>query len=237
MLPATALTTPRRALFNALKDRLTTVSSSGRPAVAEGLSTGVEALDRLLGGGLPTGALVTLEGALSSGRWSIVASILAQVTRRGLGVVIDDGALYPPSLEEAGVRLDRLLVIPGKSPVAIARAVDLVLRSRVARVVIMHAIALRAAVWTRLAGLAHRAGSVLVVVATTAPSEISNVATVRLGCRFHHAVIRGTRGLGALLAGFEITAELRKHKRTMRAGAYGGTSLLARLPAPSGARV
>lgn len=223
MLPATALPHRRNELFEELKERLHAAPGAVGLAVDQAIQSGIEALDCLLGGGFPLGSVVTLEGLGSAGRWSIAAALLAQVTRRGLGAVIDDGELYPPALEDAGVRLDRLLVIPAKTPVGIARAVDVVLRSRVARVIVMGAPALRAAVWTRLATLAHRAGAVLVVIAGRASAELAGVATVRLGCIFERAVIRGSRGLWGCFSGFTLRAELRKHKAARRAG--GAVSL------------
>ena len=219
MLPAAALPTPRQRLFDELKERLHAGPGAVSLTLGHALSTGLDALDHLLGGGVPLGSLVTLEGHGSAGRWSIAASLLAQVTRRGLGAVIDDGELYPPSLEAAGVRLDRLLVVPAKTPVGVARAVDMILRSRVARVVVMGAPMLRAAVWTRLASLAHKAGAVLVVIATRAAAELTGVATLRLGCVFERPIVQGTRGLWCCFAGFHVRAEIRKHKIPQRNGA------------------
>ena len=218
MLPAAAFPQRRNELFEELKGRLHAAPGAVGVAVDRAIASGIESLDCLLGGGFPLGSLVTLEGHGSAGRWGVAAALLAAVTRRGLGAVIDTGELYPPSLEAAGVRLDRLLVVPAKTPVGIARAVDLILRSRVARVIVMGAPALRAAVWTRLATLAHRAGAVLVVIACRANAGRAGVATVRLGCMFDRAVIRGTRGLWGCFSGFTLRAELRKHKAAQRCG-------------------
>ncbi|HTU71499.1 MAG TPA: hypothetical protein VMF11_14445 [Candidatus Baltobacteraceae bacterium] len=176
-------------------------------------STAIPAIDALLGGGIPYGTLLTIEGCGSAGCRSIAAALLAQGTRHGLGAVIDGGELYPPALAAAGVRLDRLLIVPAATPMALARAADLLLRSRTARVVVMTAGALRAAVWARLAKLAARTGTVLVVLAARASAELSVVAGVRLACRLERAVLRGTRGLWGVFAGFELHAEVRKHKR------------------------
>lgn len=183
------------------------------PAASERLySTGLAAIDRMLGGGLPCGSLVTLEGGGSAGCRSIAAALLAMATQRGLGAIIDGGDLYPPGLEAAGVRLDRLLVVPAKTPVGIARAVDLLLRSRTARVVVMTATTLRSAVWMRLASLAHKAGAILVVMAARAAAELCGAARVRVQCRIGGAQAAGTSGLWGVFTGFDVRAELRKHK-------------------------
>jgi len=219
MLPATALPDPRRERFQDLKTQLHAAPGAAGISLDSLLPTAVAALDTLLGGGFPMGSLVTLEGPCSSGRWSIAAVLLAAATRRGLGAVIEAGGLYPPSLEAAGVRLDRLLVVPAKTPVGIARAADLLLRSRAVRVVVMGATSLRAAVWTRLANLAQRAGVLLVVVAERVWPELSASASVRVGFCIERAIMHGTRGLWSTFAGFDLRAHLRKHKRT-RGGAF-----------------
>lgn len=216
MVNLAALPSPRKELFHELKSRLHAAPGATQVSLETLIPTAVEALDAALGGGLPKGALVTFEGPCSSGRWSIVASLLAHVTRRALGAVIDDGELYPPALEEAGVRLDRLLVVPAKTPVAIARAADALLRSRVARVVVMGGTALRAPIWSRLANLASRMGVVLIVVTMHAAIELGSVASVRIACAYQRVLLRGTRGLWCHFSGFELRAHLRKQKQPLR---------------------
>lgn len=86
----------------------------GRP----GRPTGIDALDRLLarGGGsrgLPRGALTLLRGSPGSGRASLAARILAHETSQGRPVAWVDGrgTLYPPALAQAGIDLERLLIV------------------------------------------------------------------------------------------------------------------------------
>ena len=213
MLPAAAFPDPRRERFEDLKARLAGLSGAPRTSLEGMIPTALTAIDTLLGGGFPAGSLVTLEGPRSSGRWGIAAALLAQATRRGLGAVIGEGELYPPSLEAAGVRLDRLLIVPAKTPIGIARAVDVLLRSRIARVVAMSAAMLRAAVWTRLASLAQRTGALLVVVAERVWPELSMNASVRLGLSSVQALMRGKHGPWTLFAGFDVRACVRKFKR------------------------
>jgi len=186
---------------------------SRRVSVEPSVPTGIDDLDAMLGGGFPCGTLVTLEGRVSSGRWAIASRLLASVTERGLGAVIDEGELYPPTLSQGGVRLDRLLVVQARTPLGIARAADILVRSRACRAIVMPAPQLRAAVWTRLAGLTHRNGVVLVVVATHASSELGAAAGIRLGCSLEQLSITGSRGVWCTFAGFQFRAEVRKHKR------------------------
>jgi hypothetical protein len=204
---------PDRTAFNDLRARFQAGMGTLAPGREPRFCTGVASIDALLGGGLPCGSLVTLEGRGSAGCRSVAAALLAAATQRGLGAMIDGGDLYPPALEAAGVRLDRLLIVPARTPVGAARAVDLLLRSRTARVIVMTAAALRAAVWVRLAGLAHKAGAVLLVLAAHAAVDLSGVAAVRLECRVGSVLVQGRQGLWGVFTGFDVQAELRKNKR------------------------
>jgi len=80
-----------------------------RPAV-ERLTTGVEAVDTLLGGGLERGALCELSGR-RGGRFSLALSTLAAATSSGEAAALVDlgDALDPQLAAEAGVELERLL--------------------------------------------------------------------------------------------------------------------------------
>ncbi len=74
--------------------------------------TGLAALDTLLRGGFPAGAITELSGPASSGRTAIALALLAETTdaRCELAALVDAAdAFDPPSAEAAGVDLDRLL--------------------------------------------------------------------------------------------------------------------------------
>lgn len=203
----------RKAAFERLRAELAAKPSS-LPVEAV-LPTAIPQLDRLLGGGFPAGIVATLEGEV--GRWSLAAGLVAQFTRRGLVAILDDGGLYPPALAEAGVALERVLVIPVRKALAMARAADILLRSRICRLVLMPAVVLRDAVWERLAKLAHRGGTLLVVVTARAGAALSAVAGVRLHCTLERAVVHGQRGLWGIVDGFELCVSVRKHQH-MAAG-------------------
>ncbi len=194
--------------FELLKARL-----SAKPAalpVESLLPTAIPELDHLIGGGFPVGVVATLEG--ETGRWSLAAGLVARMTRRSLVAILDDGGLYPPALVEAGASLERVLVVPARKALAMARAVDILLRSRICRLVLMPAVALRDAVWARLATLAHRSGVLLIVVAARAGAALSSVAGVRLHCTLERILMNGQRGLWGTVAGFELCIDVRKHK-------------------------
>jgi recombination protein RecA len=77
--------------------------------------TGVPALDARLGGGFPRGQLSEIIGSPSSGRSSLLLSMIAAATARGeLAAVVDAlDMLDVESAAAAGVSLDRLLWIRG----------------------------------------------------------------------------------------------------------------------------
>lgn len=78
-------------------------------------ASGLDALDVPLGGGLPRGQLSELVGGRTSGRMSVLLQMVAAATRRGELVAVVDALdmLDVPSLDAAGVVLDRLLWIRG----------------------------------------------------------------------------------------------------------------------------
>jgi hypothetical protein len=203
----------RREAFAALKAGLNGAGlASPRRSLEELVPSAVPALDHLLGGGFPCGTLVALEG--DTGRWSIAARLTAAVTRRSLAAIVDDGALYPPSLVQAGARLDRVLVVPASTPLGIARAADILIRSRACRLVVMPATSLRDVVWVRLAGLAHRTGVLVIAIAApgaTSPA-LAAAAGLRLHCTLERVVLHGSHGLWCTFAGFALRAEVRKQK-------------------------
>lgn len=206
-LPATQ--SERRTAFAALKAELSAQSRLREPT-KPALASAIPDLDRLLCGGFPEGAIATLEGA--TGRWSVAAALAAATTRRGLVAILDDGSLYPPSLVQAGVRLERIIVVPAKNALHVARAVDILLRARICRLVLMPAVALRDAVWTRLSTLAQRSGAVVLVMATRVGAALSAVAEMRVHCTLERALMYGTHGLWGCFAGFKLSVDLRKHR-------------------------
>jgi hypothetical protein len=183
--------------------------------------TGIQALDAALGGGFPRGTIGTLEGAPSSGRSTLAARLLAAATRRGLGAIVGVD-LFPPALAAAGVRLERLLIVRSREPVATARAADIVVRSGAFTVVVIPALpsgrGTGSATWTRLASLTHRANALLVAVGDEASAELRYFASVRLETALERVRWNGPSGHLGELAGFDLRAIVRKHKRAVPAG-------------------
>jgi hypothetical protein len=193
------------------------------------LRTGLPEFDRILGGGFPRGTIAALEGAPSSGRSALAARLLAVATRRGLGALI--GAdLFLPALAAAGVRLERLLCVPVTDPVGVARAADIVLRSGAFGVVVIPALpsgrGTGSATWTRLASLTHRANALLVALGSDPSSELRYFASVHVETAFERVRWNGAAGHLCELAGYDVRATVRKHKRS----APGASAVITCLP-------
>ncbi|HEV3155145.1 MAG TPA: hypothetical protein VGZ02_15155 [Candidatus Baltobacteraceae bacterium] len=203
-----------RPTFATLKAGLD-VRAGGRivASCSEAFSTGFVTLDQALAGGFPRGLLATLEGPPSSGRTALLAGVLAQATRSGLAAIVDDGTLYPPDLERAGVRLDRVLIAQARTMLEISRCADILLRSRSFAVVAMPAAPLRATVWSRLCGLAQKSGTVLIALGTQAGTELAYFASTRVRCAIERVLWSGGSGVLCELDGYEVGAHVLKHRR------------------------
>src|SRR5665213_3023786 len=172
--------------------------------------TGIAALDAALGGGFPRGTIATLEGPPSSGRSALAARLLAAATQRGLGAIVGVD-LFPPALAAAGVRLDRLLIVRTAEPLEAARAADIVVRSGAFTAVVIPTLpsgrGTGSATWTRLAGLGEEASA-----------ELRYVASIRLETAIERVRWNGPSGHLGELAGYDLRAIVRKHKRAAPVG-------------------
>jgi len=113
-MSAATLPAQIRAQINAaLADRIPSALSPQPRVIRKVAPTGVEAIDSLLDGGLPLGAITEMVGPESSGRTSVVLSFLARMTQaaRVCAWVDVSDMLHPESAAAAGVDLSRLLWI------------------------------------------------------------------------------------------------------------------------------
>src|SRR5687767_1389313 len=98
---------------------------------ATNLSTGIQRLDDLIGG-IPRGALSEIFGSASSGRTSLLFSMLAYATMHDeiCAVVDTHGVFEPSTAAAAGIDLDRLLWIRCAANIEHAfKATDLLLHA------------------------------------------------------------------------------------------------------------
>lgn len=111
------------ALLRAEKLDGTLVSSQPLPD-KQVAATGIGSLDERLGGGLVRGHLSEIVGPPSSGRTSVLSTILASATQRGEVVALIDAldVFDPVSGHAAGIDLSRLLWIRGHQRVPGSRS-------------------------------------------------------------------------------------------------------------------
>ncbi len=125
----------------------------------------------------PEGRLVEVSARVPCGRLTVAVAFVLDAQRRGdpCAWVQPEGAgLYPPDLSDAGVALDRLVVVhTPRDGSAVSRAAELLLRSGGFGLVVLdltHATP-RGESWVvRLGGLARRHGA-RVVLLTSQPAE------------------------------------------------------------------
>ncbi len=179
------------------------------------LATGLPEIDGLLRGGLPLGRLTEIHGPASSGRTSLVLSLVSGVTRRGeCAAVVDRAdALDPVSARAAGVDLARLLWAraPGRSE-ALRCAARLLETEGFPLVVLDLGDAPDASTagdtaWLRLSRQAAATRTALVLV--TAQRTAGSYAEVALEMQLERAHFEGAP---ALLEGLATRAVLVRHR-------------------------
>lgn len=194
------------------------------------LPTGVETLDRMLGGGLPRGRIVELVGPLSSGRTAFLLQVLAAATARGEQTALIDpaDAFDASSAAAVGVALERVLwVRPGRRLDAF-RAADLVLGAGGFGVVALDLTDLRPGAgthrrvpWPRLSLRAERSSAVLLALGER--REAGTFAALVLGLRRGSPGWAGGAGAPLLLERLDVCIEILRSK-VGRAGEPGAAS-------------
>ncbi len=198
-MPAVALKTQFESLLGGHLDW------QSRPA-PECVPSGVPALDAATGG-LPRGCLTEIFGPASSGRTSLLLSILAQATHREeVCALIDaEDAFHPASAASSGVRLDRLLWVRSSQNAEHAlKAADLLIQGGGFGVVVLDlgdtppAIARRISLtsWFRLRRAVENTPTVLVSVARQ--SNAKTCASLQLECVRERAIWSGSGASPAL---------------------------------------
>ncbi|MBN1770990.1 MAG: hypothetical protein JXB32_07015 [Deltaproteobacteria bacterium] len=198
------------------------VAGSRRPV----LPTGVERLDRALGGGLPRGRIVELVGPLSSGRTAFLLQVLAAATLRGEQTALIDPAntFDAAAAAAAAVALERVLwVRPGRRLDAF-RAAELVLGAGGFGVVALDLTGLRIgsetrsrALWPRLSLRAERSGTVLLALGER--REAGTFAALVLGLRRAAPGWVGGAGAPLLLERLEVRIDILRSKVGLSDGA------------------
>ena len=188
----------------------------------ETVRTGVSELDAATGG-LPRGCLTEIFGPASSGRTSLLISILAAATERQevCALVDTEDAFDPPSAAAAGVRLERLLWIRcGHNAEHALKAADLLIQGGGFGLVIMDlgdtpprsARRISLTSWFRLRRAVENTLTVLVAVARQ--SNAKTCASLMLECARERVTWTGGT---PLLRGMRVRVARRKPVREVTA--------------------
>ncbi len=196
-MPAVAFSLPQpdapAPTLTALRTQLQAVVAGGRTA-GNPWETGIAALDRALGGGIPRGRITEVVGAMGAGKTALLRQVVARVLQTGGWVAWIDARRTLAAAPWAGMG-DRLVVIRPHDHKRSAWCADLLLRSGVfALVVLDGAPALSRVHGVRLAQLARERDAACVVLQQdTRPSRVSGAVRLRLDQR-HAQKRQSTRG-------------------------------------------
>jgi recombination protein RecA len=116
----------RAQIEAALAQRIPSALSPQPRIIHPTAATGIAAVDELLGGGLPIGAISEIVGPECSGRTTLALSFLASITRQGkvcAWIDVSD-SLHPESAAAAGIDLDRLLWVRCGNAVAATNEIN-----------------------------------------------------------------------------------------------------------------
>jgi len=186
-MPAVALSLPRpdapaltALTLTALRTQLQAVVAGGRTA-GNPWETGIAALDRALGGGIPRGRITEVVGAMGVGKTALLRQVVARVLQTGGWVAWIDARRTLAAAPWAGMG-DRLVVIRPHDHKRSAWCADLLLRSGVFGLVVLDgAPALSRVHGVRLAQLARERDAACVVLQQdTRPSRVSGAVRLRL---------------------------------------------------------
>ena len=198
--------------------------SLNRQRREEVLSTSIDAIDALLGGGIARGKMIEIAGR--GARFSVVMAMLAAATSIGeAAALIDLGNAFDPQISEAaGIDLRRMLWIRPKTLKQAVTAAELITSTGFQLVILDAGIPrlkgrVPDAAWVRLARSAESRGTALVI---SSPFPLTGTTS--------EAMLRATGSRatwrGGLLIGVETSVLLEKH-RHRRPGASAATRFLA----------
>jgi hypothetical protein len=220
---------------HALERRFPAALTPAPRAMHEVAATGIAAVDELLHGGLPVGAISELTGAVSSGRTSLTLQFVAQRTaeERACAWVDVNDAFDPESAAANGVRLKQLLWMRCREEAAPAsgrwrakplwtrldqglRATDLLLQAGGFAAIVLdlgdtapeQASRIPLATWFRYREAAERTQCSLVVVG--ARGDAKSAAAVVLECAARNAEPAG----GTVLRGFEFAVRRERERQS-----------------------
>ena len=203
------------------------------------MSSGIAGIDALCAGGLPCGRVSEIVGAQSSGKTSLLLTLLAAATRRGeITACVDVAdALHPASVAAAGADLRRLLWVRPPSVKEAVRCTELLLQAGGFGVVALDFGAtpprrLRDNVWPRLLRAAELSHTPLLILA---PYRVAGSFSA-LGLQLRQRNVLWRRSLWPLFDGFQISAQLVRDQLGQTRAVSSQLSLCARVQGIKGSR-
>jgi len=136
------------------------------------LPSGIEAVDALLSGGIPRGALSLLSGSVSCGKTGLALAFAAEITRQqGRLAWVHQGSFSAPSARHAGVDLEAVLTVRVESFPQARRCVDFLLRWQAFQGVVVDwpGFGGSGKAWTRLHRLVSGSQGLLLVITPDLP--------------------------------------------------------------------
>jgi recombination protein RecA len=183
--------------------------------------TGIAEIDSAIGG-LPRGCLTEIVGPASSGRTSLLLSVLAAATAREEACALVDAgdAFSPHSAADAGVHLARLLWVRcGHSAEHALKAADLLIQGGGFGLVVMDlgdtspqtARRISLASWFRLRRAVEHTPTVLVTLARQ--SNARTCASLGIECARNRTTWSGARSVSRLLRAIEVRAQSTERRK------------------------
>ena len=176
-------------------------------------ATGLDTVDRLLGGGFPRGHLSEISGPISAGRTSLALVLLERTTRSGeLAAVIDPSDSFDPSsAARAGVALERVLWARPPSERRALQCTERLLQTEGFPLVVLDLVGrdrvIGSATWLRLARLAAGNQSTLLILSQQRLSGPQAALSLELRIARAHF-----KGRPSLFEGIESTAVVLRHR-------------------------
>lgn len=222
------------ASFPSLPGTLSASALTGDPG--ECLGTGIQELDELLGGGIPRSRITEISGSPSSGKTSLLFSILGQAVLQGERAAFVDSfdAMDPGFARRAGVSLSHLLWVRcegGKTRDQALLCTDILCRASCFGVVVLDAAPLPAQrpirfspqSWFRLQRSLQGTETALLVL--SGEESTGGASTVRLSLQRRRSLWTGrlfsvAQKRRPLFEGMESEAQLMKGKRHGRVTVY-----------------
>jgi hypothetical protein len=188
----------------------------GRVTSSSGWPSGIPALDQALAPqGFPQGRLIEIFGERSCGKTTVAYALLAACTaaERVCAYVDPEHGFFAPAAHDAGIALERIIVVRPRDPAGLRRSADALVRSGACAIVVLDgrsASELQTHHYARLIAQAEKTGTTLVALSRGENPALASFATLRLWMRGLSALWQKGDDGGDRLSGYGIGVEIVK---------------------------